>query len=794
MATPAIQPDPSQVMVDVFSPPDASNPHGVKGKVPASQLQDFMSNGFQRAVSVTTPEGTGGWLPTSLVGNYLKQGFHLGPPNQQNLEQTAKDAKPGAVSNFAFNALKPFYLGNIEENRTPGQQLAYEAKMLTTKPGATLKATVMTPVNAYTQGVNKEFGRAKDQAAKGDTAGAIAHTAYGMIPIIGPQGGDAAEQLRSGDVSGGLGTMAGIGLQGLAASPETGELAAKPVTALASKTGQFVKQGAQAVRVARNPVAAAETLPAETLAIKATKPRNSINNVQQQMQTALPDVRRAADSMGLNVQTLDDARAATLQAKQDVWNEYSNNHLEPGQQSGAVIDGNKIADAMTSKITRTMELENPAKAQAIRETANLYRKPIPLSEAEQFLQDSNNALNSYYAKTKVSQRVAARDPEVGPEVAKADALRQELNSKLDDITGPGAQQLKQRYGALNTLEDVLNRRINVAERQAPESLIEQMAKKDAAIQTGKGVFKIATGRPLAGGADIYGAVQGLKAAKSSRLANDSNFLISKALEKTQPTPPAVLRAQPQNPLTQLLSGQAKQLPAGQYPMPPSSMQTFADNTVSNLAQPIPKGLPAGQYEAPPSPLQPLFLRRQPQLQPAPTVPPSRQLPAAGLPQQSGSTLQDMLSGRNVETVGMPQSAEEPALRNYLNPPNVIKSKTGAVQASPKSVIQSAGYQQMGQPVGNMVRIIDPQNAQAGPKTMTIQEIQKGGIPAIRRKMQNGTRPAATPKPAQSAMTSLDAFQRAVNDVGGAGKQFEDLTPQQQNRVIDLAQLYKLGRQ
>lgn len=804
-------------MVDVFSPPDASNPYGVKGKVPASQLMDFYAKGFHPAVQVTNPEGQRGWLPPALVGDYTKnKGFKLGPPEQQNLDQVAQQKQVGPIANAAFNTLRPFYLGDPEHNRGPLDQLGYELKSLVTHPVDTAKQTVMQPINAYTQGVNQEFGTAKEQAAKGDTAGAIAHTAYGMIPFIGPQAGTAAEQLRSGDTSGGIGTMASIGLQALSASPETGEMAAKPVTALTTKSAALIKQTAQAVKVARNPVAAAETLPAESLAIKATKPRNSINNIQQQMQSALPDARRAADSMGMEVKTLDDARAAALKAKQDVWDEYTNNHLEPGKQSGATIDGNKIADAMESKITRTMQLENPANAKAIQETADLYRRPIPLSEAEQLLQDSNNSLNSYYAKTKVSQRVAARDPETGPEVAKADALRQELNTQLDQLTGPGAKELKQRYGALQTFEDVLNRRINVAERAAPESLIEQMAKKDAAIGAGKGIFKMITGSPIAGAADVYGAYKGLQAAKDSRLANDSNFLIGNAFKKTQPT------AAPSAPSIMRIFSASRQLPSGPvitpapadtsgsmaYTPPPVAQTTRAQRLGLLLPEKTAVELPPSSMPTSTEGVLPAqrIVTRDPASGRMKTMygssadsgkpvyqgnaAPQQSQPAASPP----PSLMDMITGRNqrVETIGVPPSTEPHVLGKYLNVSDVMTSKSGAVQVNAKNLIERAGFQQQGQRVGNVVKIIDPMNPDAPPATMTIQEIKKGGLPAIRRKMQS--QPAPPPKPAAYTVSPTNAFQQAIDEVGGTGKSFEDLTPEQQHNVVELAQIYRRRKQ
>jgi hypothetical protein len=85
------------------------------------------------------------------------------------------------------------------------------------------------------------------------------------------------------------------------------------------------------------------------------------------------------------------------------------------------------------------------------------------------MQDVNNELASYYAKHKVNQRVASRDSATGNVVAEGNALRNALTSKLSELTGQDAAAIRKRYGALTTLEDVIQRRQNVFERQQPDS-------------------------------------------------------------------------------------------------------------------------------------------------------------------------------------------------------------------------------------------------------------------------------------------------------------------------------------
>ncbi len=164
----------------------------------------------------------------------------------------------------------------------------------------------------------------------------------------------------------------------------------------------------------------------------------------------------------------------------------------------------------------------------IQTVADTYRRPMSLDEAEDFLQSANNDLHSYYAKNKVGQQVAAKDPETGHVVAEADALRKELYDTLDNLTGPGAADLKQRYGALSNVEGELLRRKNVAARQQPQSLAEQLSMARAA-------GKIAVGVMRASPASLLEGTESLAAAKWLKERNTTDSIIGRAFEKVGDT-------------------------------------------------------------------------------------------------------------------------------------------------------------------------------------------------------------------------------------------------------------------
>ena len=75
------------------------------------------------------------------------------------------------------------------------------------------------------------------------------------------------------------------------------------------------------------------------------------------------------------------------------------------------------------------------------------------------------------------------DPELARLDAQGKALRRAIDGALDravEGTGAAAKELRRRYGALLDVESESYRRANVAKRQQPESLSEQLSGARAA--------------------------------------------------------------------------------------------------------------------------------------------------------------------------------------------------------------------------------------------------------------------------------------------------------------------------
>lgn len=339
---------------------------------------------------------------------------------------------------------------------------------------------------------------------------------------------------------------------------------------------------------------------AEESATRALKPRNSLVDWKKNVGSALPDVRRAVDSLGVDPAqaTFDDVQAATLRAKKDVWGELEKNFLGPNARLH--IDTSPIARTIRSTISqRTLE-QNPGLAESINKIADTYEnRTLAVADLEERIQELNRETRGIEARYPNDKAAAKAMPENAPIFAERQALSNLLGSTLDEASGPGAAALKQRYGALKQFSDVLDRRKNVYERQNPESLAEQAGNIVGLGQMARGAGRVMGGDVVGGGADIVGGVVARKVARAGKNLNDSQFLLRQALSKTSARPPMVPRITPEyippgQPLG-LPSGATKALPAGVYAQP-SGVETPLSPALPPFG--IKGFLPRGVYEQP----------------------------------------------------------------------------------------------------------------------------------------------------------------------------------------------------
>jgi hypothetical protein len=512
--------------------------------IPAENIHKELANGAKRGVVMTSPDGETKIVSTDQAGAYLKQGYKAGPANQQNLGPDTPQVS--AFNRAATATLSPFYMGDPNDAQNsyygsgPIKQVGSEVSQLVRHPIDTTGRVVKQSVMGVVQPMANTAQDAINSFKGGDYAGGSAQAVESMIPVFGAQANKAGKELSSGDVASGVGTMASMSIQGALASPEVmdslvnagktagGVVADAASTALqkvaptAAKTGSIITKPFTSIGQKFGIV----DPPPEDLITRAIKPGNKNQGWSDAVQNALPNIKAAETDLGHPIQGLDDAIDALNIAKKNVWQQYAQK-LDPAKTMGATIDGNSIADAMMNSIDARKAAQDPALYDKISSVADTYRRPLDLGEAEDYLQSVNRELTSYYAKNKVGRRAAMDDPGMSYTVAEGDALRSSLYDKLDEVSGPGAADIKQQYGALSNIEaEMLNRR-NVAARQQPNSLSEQLS-------TARGYGKIIKGVLTLDPGDIAEGVASKAASNWLKERNSTDSMITRAFSNVSP--------------------------------------------------------------------------------------------------------------------------------------------------------------------------------------------------------------------------------------------------------------------
>jgi hypothetical protein len=274
----------------------------------------------------------------------------------------------------------------------------------------------------------------------------------------------------------------------------------------------------------------------EDLLTRAIKPGKNNTGWNDAIQQALPQMKSAEVQLGHPVTGVDDALQTANLAKKQIWQQYQQ-RLGPAAATGTTIDGNQIADAMMNSIDKRTAAQNPSLVAKIEQTADTYRRPMSLTDAEDFLQSTNAELNTYYAKNKVGQQVAQNDPQISPTIAEGDALRSALYSKLDTLSGPGAAQLKQAYGSLTNVQKELYGRQLVAMRQNPVSLAEQISTAKGIGTAVKGAGQVLTGNVMGGIGSIGEGAGNIVTSQAMKNFTSSDSMIARAFKAAQPAEP-----------------------------------------------------------------------------------------------------------------------------------------------------------------------------------------------------------------------------------------------------------------
>lgn len=276
-----------------------------------------------------------------------------------------------------------------------------------------------------------------------------------------------------------------------------------------------------------------------TLLIQAIKPRAVRVNFARSLGLAMPELKAAEQTIGKPIASIDTLLDATTAAKQNLQQQL---HVLRGTAQGLEIDGSGVAEAMTRSIPRKLALENPEAAQRLVASADVYRRRFSLDEMETILRETNAELDSLMAMFPRNRYAAiTSNPAAAALDAQGKALRQAIDAGLDRMAaggGTAAQALRRRYGALLEVEGEAIRRSNVAARQQPESLSEQIGAVRAAADMARGTWRVLHG-DMTGAADIAAAHAGRSAGRAIKEAQTTDALIRRAFEDYTGTPSPV---------------------------------------------------------------------------------------------------------------------------------------------------------------------------------------------------------------------------------------------------------------
>lgn len=408
----------------------------------------------------------------------------------------------------AFNHMVGALLENampgtgVGEGLSEGTQIANDtSKPLTERIGGSL-GTAGTPAAMLALGGKTEAAAEGLQAAQDAVAPTIKQTAdalKGVPRSVVDYAKDAIEKRQIANEGGPLQAIQkGIRPRSSAINFDKDlAMAAPDINAAQAELGSYqdARAAARSVQLGNRP-SGSPLIPNERQA-------NAINAYGERTP---PAVVKAPKNIGDNTgeaaypgHAIDDTLNAIAIGKQKVWNQI---HLIESQadQAGTMLDTTPIADRANSQIPQTMWRENPEAAQAIKDkNDSIYRgKFMSVPELERAIQEWNAQGDSiHYSKYPHQQRsMLLSDPEGGQVIRKVEAARDILADGLQSVTGDDSlSQLKRRYGALSSVERELYPRRNVAVRQQPFNLAQQLVGGSAAADLGLGIM---TGHPVVG--------------------------------------------------------------------------------------------------------------------------------------------------------------------------------------------------------------------------------------------------------------------------------------------------------
>ena len=348
--------------------------------------------------------------------------------------------------------------------------------------------------------------KAEDERAKtaATPAESIGHSVASAIPLVGPWAASLGEQAGTGDVGGAL---ARGGTQVLAS-----DLGGKAIKGAKELTGKVVTKTARAT-------GAGGFTPPEALE-KAGRPAVYERHFKDNVERALP---RLIDENKIEpIKDPEGMADAAHNAANKLWENEAQPQVD--RHGTELMSGKDAADAIRNGVDEGTRDLFPDQAQEADALADKIDGLMSLRKSAAYLKTLNAQLRSYYRMDPQARYAKGMtDSKISGMENAADALREGIYGRLEQLGEQDPAGLRQQYGALKQIERVFEKRAIVHGRQAPLNLSQAI-----------GTIISVTGHPLAAGIPLL-----------TKYLNAPETLIRSAVKEpaapSKPLPKAVTR-------------------------------------------------------------------------------------------------------------------------------------------------------------------------------------------------------------------------------------------------------------
>jgi hypothetical protein len=411
----------------------AFSPDGTLGDIPAERAHDAVKSGFKLGVDLVSPDGQPGAVPIERVHDAMQKGFKLPATMPENYGFTA-----GNMAGQAWRGTKELVGGLYDM----GKDVLFPQ-------GASESDKLKFLAHKYI------IDPAKEQEEKAQTAAtpaeSIGHSIAEAIPLVGPWAANLGEQAGTGDVGG---AIARGGTQVLAA-----ELGGKGIKGAKELTQKGVAKAARATGVGG-------FTPPEALE-KAGRPAVHERHFKESVERALP--RILEENKIEPIKNPEGMADAAHSAANKLWEQEAQPQVD--RHTNELMSGKDAADAIRNGVDEGTRDLFPEQAQEADTLADKIDGLMSLRKSAAYLKTLNAQLKSYYRMDPQARYAKGMtDARISGMENAADALRDGIYSRLEQLGEQDPAGLRQQYGALKQIERVFEKRAIVHGRQAPFTL------------------------------------------------------------------------------------------------------------------------------------------------------------------------------------------------------------------------------------------------------------------------------------------------------------------------------------